>query len=49
MPFASVDVEEQRMRFVARAAPGLETMSALCREFGISRPAGYKRRRRFEQ
>jgi putative transposase len=32
---------DERLRFVARVLEG-ENMSALCREFGISRPTGYK-------
>jgi putative transposase len=32
---------DERLRFVARLLEG-ETMAALCREFGISRPTGYK-------
>lgn len=47
MPWNEVDVDEQRMRFVIRAMSGREAMSALCREFGISRPAGYHWRRRY--
>ena len=32
---------DERVKFVARLLDG-ETMSALCREFGISRKTGYK-------
>jgi transposase InsO family protein len=35
------DVSEQRLKFVIRAETGKEQMSALCREFEISRPTGY--------
>src|SRR6202161_1742940 len=49
MPWARADVSEQRVKFVVRAASGKERMTALCREFGISRPTGYRWRRRFEQ
>src|SRR2546423_14488141 len=48
MPWNEVDVEEQRMRFVMRVVNG-ERMSALCREFGISRPTGYVWLRRYQQ
>lgn len=41
MPWKEESVKEQRIRFVARALSGKETMSGLCREFGISRPTGY--------
>jgi transposase InsO family protein len=49
MPWKETDVSEQRVKFVVRAASGKENMSQLCREFGISRPTGYRWRRRFEQ
>jgi transposase-like protein len=49
MPWARTDVGEQRVKFVVRAASGQEKMAALCREFGVSRPTGYRWRRRFEQ
>jgi transposase InsO family protein len=49
MPWARTDVHEQRVKFVVRAASRKERMAALCREFGISRPTGYRWRRRFEQ
>ena len=49
MPWKRVDVDEQRMQFVIRAASGQERLAALCREFGISRPTGYLWRRRYQQ
>ena len=48
MPWARTDVGEQRVKFVIRAASKKETMTALCREFGVSRTTGYRWRRRFE-
>lgn len=39
---------DERLRFVARCLDG-ENMSALCREFGISRPTGYKILNRYKQ
>jgi transposase InsO family protein len=48
MPWKETDVMSERMRFVVRLERG-ETMSALCREFGISRKTGYKILRRYEQ
>lgn len=39
---------DERLRFVARCLDG-ENMSALCREFGISRPTGYKILNRYRQ
>lgn len=49
MGWKRTDVSEQRRRFVIRAASGKERLSALCREFGISRPTGYLWRRRYEE
>jgi transposase InsO family protein len=49
MPWKRVAVDEQRMQFVIRATSGTERMSALCREFGISRPTGYLWRQRYRQ
>jgi transposase InsO family protein len=49
MPWEKTDVSEQRVKFVVRAVSGKEHMTALCQEFGISRPTGYRWRRRFEQ
>jgi transposase len=36
----SVDVEEQRVRFVVRASEGEARLGELCAEFGVSRPTG---------
>jgi transposase len=41
MPWKECSVMEERPRFVARLLEG-ETMSEVCREFGISRKTGYK-------
>ena len=41
MPWKDCPVMEERLRFVARLLEG-ETMTDLCREFGISRKTGYK-------
>ena len=41
MPWKECKRMDERLRFVARLLEG-EQMSALCREFGISRPTGYK-------
>jgi len=49
MPWARTDVGERRVKFVIRAVSGKEHITALCREFGISRPTGYRWRRRFQQ
>lgn len=39
---------DERLRFVARLLDG-EQMSALCKEFGISRPTGYKIYNRYKE
>ena len=49
MPWNEVDVDEQRMQFVIRATSGKERMTALCREFSISRPTGYHWCRRYRE
>jgi transposase len=49
MPWEQTDMGEQRVKFVVRASSGKERMSVLCQEFGISRPTGYRWRRRFQQ
>lgn len=41
MPWKECSVMDEKMRFIARLIEG-ETMAELCREFGISRPTGYK-------
>jgi transposase len=41
MPWKECKRMDERLRFVARLLQG-ENMSGVCREFGISRPTGYK-------
>jgi transposase-like protein len=41
MPWKVSSVMEERLRFVGRLLDG-ESMSDVCREFGISRKTGYK-------
>jgi transposase len=48
MPWKECSVMEERLGFVARLLEG-EGMSALCREFGISRKTGYKIFDRYRQ
>src|SRR5690606_7890256 len=48
MPWRECSVMEERLRFVARHLDG-ESMSDLCREFGISRKTGYKIVNRYKQ
>src|SRR5260370_13944198 len=49
IPWEGRDMSEKRVKFVVRAASGKECMATLCQEFGVSRPTGYRWRRRFEQ
>lgn len=48
MCWRGTSVRDQRVEFVIRAGRG-EALSALCREYGISRPTGYLWLRRFRQ
>jgi transposase InsO family protein len=48
MPWKESSVMDERVRFVIRLKDG-ETMSSLCREFGISRVTGYKILDRYEE
>ena len=41
MAWRSVDVQEQRVRFVVAASRGEASVAALCGEFGISRATGH--------
>jgi transposase InsO family protein len=48
MAWGHVEVSEQRIRFVVAASAGGRSMSAVCAEFGISRPTGYQWLKRFQ-
>lgn len=48
MPWKASSVMDERLRFVARLLEG-EEMSFLCREYGISRPTGYKIYERYKE
>jgi len=48
MGFRGISVRDQRVEFVIRASRG-ESMSVLCREYGVSRPTGYLWLRRFQR
>lgn len=41
MPWRTKSVMDQRIEFVLRAREGEESIAALCRDYGISRPTGY--------
>jgi transposase InsO family protein len=47
MGWRTMAVRDQRVRFVVRANQGEESFSALCEEFDISRPTGYRWLRRY--
>lgn len=49
MPWKGKTMEEYREEFVRRVLAEEKTKSALCREYGISRPTGNKWIRRFER
>lgn len=48
MPWKESSVMDERLRFVARLLEG-ETMSDVCRAFGISRKTGYKLLKRYRE
>jgi transposase InsO family protein len=48
MAWGTVNVDDQRMKFVVSADRREKTMSELCAEFEISRPTGYEWLRRFQ-
>ncbi len=48
MAWGSVEVEEQRMRFVIAASRKEKPFRQLCQEFEISRPTGYEWLRRYD-
>jgi transposase InsO family protein len=48
MAWGTVNVEEQRIRFVVCASRREKTMQELCQEFQISRPTGYEWLRRYQ-
>src|SRR5580658_2876712 len=49
MPWKTMEIKEQRVRFVVAASRQEKSMVALCQEFGISRPVGYEWLRRYRQ
>lgn len=49
MAWGTVNVDEQRMRFVVLAARQEKTMQQLCAEFEITRPTGYEWLRRYQR
>jgi transposase InsO family protein len=49
MPWKTMEAEEQKVRFVVAATRGEKSLTALCEEFGISRPTGYLWWRRYRE
>ena len=49
MAWKTMDVQEQRVRFVVAAYRREKTLAELCREFGISRPVGYEWLKRYRR
>jgi transposase InsO family protein len=43
-----MDVREQRVQFVVAATRKEKSLTALCKEFGISRPTGWRWRKRYQ-
>lgn len=41
MPWMECNLMDQKLKFIARLLEG-EKMAPLCREFGITRPTGYR-------
>jgi transposase InsO family protein len=48
MPWKETNIEMERMKFILALQQEEETMTELCRRFGISRETGYEWKRRFE-
>src|SRR4051794_29014785 len=49
MPWKTMDIREQRVRFVVAASRREKPFAELCREFDICRPVGYEWLRRYQQ
>jgi transposase len=49
MPWQTMDVREQRVRFVVAAFRREQSLQRLCQEFGISRSTGYVWLRRYRE
>jgi len=47
-PWKTMDVQEQKVKFVVAASRREKSLTALCQEFGISRPTGLLWRKRYE-
>ena len=49
MPWKTVDLMDQKLKFVHLAMSGRFTITELCEDFGISRKTGHKYLRRYQQ
>jgi transposase InsO family protein len=49
MPWRTESVMDQRVEFVIRAQRGEESISQLCRDYGVSRPTGYLWLKRYRE
>src|SRR2546423_5180790 len=49
MPWKENLVSDERLRFVLACLKEEDSMSALCRRYGVSRPVGYKWLARYEK
>jgi transposase-like protein len=49
MAWRTMDVEEQKVKFVVAATRREKSLTALCQEFGISRPTGCLWRKRYQE
>ncbi len=49
MPWKTVDLMDQKLKFVHLAKSGRFTITELCEDFGISRKTGHKYLRRYQQ
>lgn len=49
MAWKTMDIQEQRVRFVVAASREEKSLTALCQEFGISRPTGMMWKWRYRQ
>lgn len=49
MPWNTVDLMDEKLRFIHLARSGRFTITELCHDFGISRKTGHKYLHRYEQ
>ena len=49
MGWKTMEVREERVKFVVEASLGSKPFGSLCREFGITRPTGYLWLKRYRE